>query len=73
VPQSVIQDNSFVAQAILRPSDGDASILNDLKEQLFRLEVEHKQNRISQPEYEEALAALRHNLDWAVARKTPGR
>ena len=44
-------------------------ILNDLKEQLFRLEVEHKQNRISQPEYEKAMTALRRNLDWAMTRK----
>ena len=40
--------------------------LNDLKEQLFRLEVDHKQKRISQREYERAISSFYQNLQRAV-------
>ena len=39
-----------------------------LKEEIFQLEVEHKQGRISQAEYEKAKAALDHTLERAVKR-----
>jgi hypothetical protein len=64
-----IQDNVVASQATSEPVDGSKPILNGLKEQLFRLEVEHQQNRISQPEYEKAIAALRQNLERAMTRK----
>jgi hypothetical protein len=48
---------------------GSKLILNDLKEQLFLLEVKHKENRISQEEYEKAIATFRQHLEWAMARK----
>jgi len=35
---------------------------------LFQLEVEHKQGRILQPEYERARAALDQTLDRAIKR-----
>jgi hypothetical protein len=49
-------------------------LLEALKEELFQLEVEHKQQRISQSEYEEAKAALDQTLARAVKRlSVPGR
>jgi hypothetical protein len=43
-------------------------LLDALKEELFQLEVEHKQGRISQPEYEKAKAALDQTLERALTR-----
>jgi hypothetical protein len=44
-------------------------LLEGLKEELFELEVEHKQGRISQQEYEKAKAALDHTLERALKRE----
>jgi len=44
------------------------SILEALKEELFQLELEHKQGRIPQAEYEKAKAALDQTLERAVKR-----
>jgi hypothetical protein len=63
------QSTVVVGRAKSEPVDRRKIILDDLKEQLFRLEVEHKQNRISQQEYEKAMAALHQNLDRAMAGK----
>lgn len=63
-----IQDDVVASRGTSEPVDGSRLILNDLKEQLFRLEVEHQQSRISQPEYEKTMAALHQNLDRAMAR-----
>jgi len=43
-------------------------ILEALKEELFQLEVEHKQGSISQAEYEKAKAALDQTLERAIKR-----
>ena len=43
-------------------------LLEALKEEMFALEVEHKQGSISQPEYEKARAALDQTLDRAIKR-----
>jgi hypothetical protein len=43
-------------------------ILDALKEELFELELEHKQGRISQAEYEKAKAALDATLERALKR-----
>ena len=43
-------------------------LLEALKEELFQLEVDHKQGNISQPEYERARAALDHTLERAIKR-----
>ena len=64
-----IQDDVVVSRATSEPIDASKLILNDLKEQLFQLEVAHKQKRISQPEYEKAMAALHQNLKRAMTRK----
>jgi hypothetical protein len=53
-----------------RPQASAASmLLEGLKEELFELEVEHKQGRISQQEYEKAKAALDHTLQRALKRE----
>jgi hypothetical protein len=47
-------------------------ILEALKEELFQLEVEHKQGSISQAEYEKAKAALDQTLERAIKRTQKG-
>ena len=44
-------------------------LLEGLKEELFELEVEHKQGRISQQEYETTKAALDQTLQRALKRE----
>ncbi|MGH9497877.1 MAG: carboxypeptidase regulatory-like domain-containing protein [Terriglobales bacterium] len=53
-----------------RPAAGNSPtlLLDALKEELFQLEVEHKQGSISQSEYEKARAALDQTLERAVKR-----
>ena len=51
-----------------KPTDRSALLLEALKEEIFQLEVEHKQGRISQQEYEKAKAALDQTLERAVNR-----
>jgi len=48
-----------------------ALLLDALKEELFQLEVEHKQGKISQAEYEKAKAALDQTLERALKRGRP--
>ena len=51
-----------------KSTDRSALLLEALKEEIFQLEVEHKQGRISQQEYEKAKAALDQTLERAVKR-----
>ena len=51
-----------------KPADRTALLLEALKEEIFQLEVEHKQGRISQQEYDKAKAALDQTLERAVKR-----
>lgn len=51
-------------------SNHSALLLQALKEELFQLELERQQGRISQPEYEKAKAALDQTLQRAVKRET---
>ena len=44
-------------------------ILEALKEELFQLELEHKQGKIGQAEYEKAKAALDATLERALKRE----
>jgi hypothetical protein len=44
-------------------------ILAALKEEIFELELEHKQGRISQAEYDKAKAALDATLERALKRE----
>jgi hypothetical protein len=51
-------------------SGHSSMLLEALKEELFQLEVEHKQGHISQAEYEKAKAALDQTLERAIKRGT---
>jgi hypothetical protein len=51
-----------------KAADRSALLLEALKEEIFQLEVEHKQGRITQQEYEKAKAALDQTLERAVKR-----
>ena len=46
-----------------------SKLLEALKDELFDLEVEHKQGRISQQEYEKTKAALDQTLQRALRRE----
>ena len=46
-----------------------ALLLEALKEEMFELEVERQQGRISQQDYEKSKAALDQTLQRAIARK----
>ena len=49
-------------------ASASSMLLEGLKEELFQLEVEHKQGRISQQEYEKTKAALDQTLQRALKR-----
>jgi hypothetical protein len=52
-----------------QPASGRSGLLLEaLKEEMFQLEVEHKQGSISQQEYEQARAALDQTLERAIKR-----
>lgn len=51
-----------------KAAERSTSILEALKDELFHLELEHKQGRISQAEYQKAKAALDETLQRAVKR-----
>ena len=53
-----------------KPADHSGMLLEALKEELFQLELEHKQGRISDQEYAKAKAALDQTLERAVKRGT---
>jgi hypothetical protein len=62
-----------IAQPPPAPSSPSSMLLEGLKEELFQLEVEHKQGHISQQEYEKTKAALDQTLQRALKRGTAGR
>jgi len=51
-----------------KPADRSTLLLEALKEEMFQLEIEHKQGHISQQEYEKAKTALDQTLERAVKR-----
>jgi hypothetical protein len=51
------------------PVRGSSKLLEALKDELFDLEVEHKQGRISQQEYDKTKAALDQTLQRALKRE----
>jgi hypothetical protein len=58
-----------VPRAVTPPAAGRSGLLLEaLKEELFELEVEHKQGHISHQEYEKAKAALDQTLERALKR-----
>ena len=52
------------------PRSSSSVLLGALKDELFDLEVEHKQGRISQQEYEKTKAALDQTLERALKRES---
>ncbi len=68
-PTSPVQSqraSTATAVAAAQPS----MLLEALKEELFQLEVEHKQGKITQEEYEKAKAALDGTLERAIKRES---
>ena len=60
---------SALPRAVTPAAHGRSGLLLEaLKEELFELEVEHKQGHISQQEYEKAKAALDQTLERALKR-----
>jgi len=57
-------------QVATEPSRPRTMLLEGLKEELFELEVEHKQGRITQQEYETTKAALDQTLQRALKRES---
>jgi hypothetical protein len=72
VPQLASSDVEIVdlPLAVKPPADRSALLLDALKEELFQLEVERKQGKISQPEYDKARTALDQTLERALKRGT---
>jgi hypothetical protein len=59
-----------VTRAVAEPARPRTMLLEGLKEELFELEVEHKQGQISQQEYEKTKAALDQTLQRALKRES---
>ena len=57
-------------KAVAEPARPRTMLLEGLKEELFELEVEHKQGQISQQEYEKTKAALDQTLQRALKRES---
>jgi hypothetical protein len=51
------------------PRDRNAKLLEAMKEELFQLELDRQQGKISAPEYDKAKAALDETIKRALARK----
>jgi hypothetical protein len=68
VPTRETRSVAAPAPATEAPANGQPIILQALKEELFQLELEHKQGHISQAEYEKAKAALDATLERALKR-----
>lgn len=54
-----------------QPARRSSMLLEALKEELFQLELDHKQGRISKDEYDKAKSALDQTLDRALKRESP--
>jgi hypothetical protein len=57
-------------QVAAEPARPRTMLLEGLKEELFQLEVEHKQGQISQQEYEKTKAAMDQTLQRALKRES---
>jgi len=71
VARDVRARETRASEARTEPSGSRSSskLLEALKEEMFELEVEHKQGRISQQEYESAKSALDQTLQRALKRE----
>jgi hypothetical protein len=52
-----------------KQASNSSMLMEGLKEELFQLEVEHKEGRIAQQEYEKVKAALDHTLQRHLERE----
>ena len=66
----VIRRSSPTTTGSISVPAGSSMLMEGLKEELFQLEVDHKQGRISQEEYEKAKAALDATLERAIKRQS---
>ena len=68
---SVSSSSSGTAGAMRSAAPGDRSalLLEALKEELFQLETERAENKISAEEYDQAKAALQQTLSRALRRR----
>jgi hypothetical protein len=66
---SDIREREFRSPQPVAARSSTSMLLEGLKEELFQLEVEHKQGLISQQEYEQAKAALDQTLQRALKRE----
>ncbi len=69
VTPSVQSTQPAPAPAATAPAAKSSMILEALKEEIFQLEVERKQGKITQAEYETAKAALDQTLERALKRQ----
>jgi hypothetical protein len=63
------QTGGKAAASEMKSAPSRSMILDALKEELFELELEHKQGQITQAEYEKAKAALDGTLERALKRE----
>ena len=65
------EEDETYAPAEVQPARRSSSmLLEGLKEELFQLEVDHKQGRITQQEYEKTKSALDQTLQHALKRES---
>jgi hypothetical protein len=57
---------------VATPAQTRSALLEELKEQLFELELDRKQGRISQDDYEKNKAVLDATMERALAKKNAG-
>ena len=68
-PTVPVQTQRTPTSATAVPPPRPSMLFEALKEELFQLELEHKQGKISQQEYEKAKAALDGTLERAIKRE----
>ena len=67
---AIVSDRVTSANPVVSaPAAKSSMLLEALKEELFQLEVERKQGKITPAEYEKAKAALDQTLDRALKRQ----
>jgi hypothetical protein len=64
-----VRTSATAAPSAAAPAARSAMLLEALKEELFQLEVEKKQGKITPEDYEKARAALEQTLDRALKRQ----
>jgi hypothetical protein len=68
-PSAPVAVKPAIASAAPKPGAGNSAILEALKDELFQLEVERKQGKLSHEEYDKARNALDHTLERALKRQ----